>query len=75
MTPRTALGLDTICWLFATLAAWKLGYTAIAVALGVFATIYLYRCVKVMVQITKAEQAAQTMQLFDDEFEDPRDYH
>jgi hypothetical protein len=72
MTPKVALGIDAVCWVLATLAMWKWGSHSLAIVLGVFSVIYLYRCIKVMLQITKAEQMFQDT--FDD-FEDPRDYH
>ena len=44
--------------------------------IALFALVYLSRCVIVMLRFIKAEQSLQAAAyLFEDELEDPRDYH
>lgn len=59
MNPRLALALDTICWTSLTVGLAYFGYMLAAVLVGVFAGLYLYRCLKIMLRIMQVEQMMQ----------------
>lgn len=56
MSPRLALAFDTIFWIGATAASVVWGPIWLAVVVGVIGTLYISRCVVVMVYIMRAEQ-------------------
>lgn len=70
MKPRTALTLDIVCWLSLTLGLVLFEYYTAAAIVAAFAIVYLWRCVRTMLIIIKAEQ---TLALYEDY--DERDFH